>query len=214
MATEYELTIHDYLSIMRRRALYLIGIFVAAMLAAIAIAFSIPPSYRATGTILVESPLVSDNTVPGAIKNDFDERIDIIKQRVTTRDNLLQMIKRHGLFKESSGSIGTTDLIEKMRKRVVVESISSNTSKHGQPTIAFTISFEDQHPEVALQVANDLVARFLQLNQHESMRARAESDLYDIERNIRSTNDELRTLQAQLSGARSMPGILVTGGAS
>jgi len=214
MATEYELTISDYLSIMRRRALYLIGIFVAAMLAAITVAFSIPPSYRSTGTILVESPLVSDNTVPGAIKNDFDERIDIIKQRVMTRDNLLQMIKRYGLFKEGAGSMSTTDLIEKMRNRVVVESISSNTSKHGQPTIAFTISFEDQHPEVALEVANDLVSRFLQLNQHESMRARAESDLYDIDRNIRSTSEELRTLQAQLAGAKAGPGTFVAAGPS
>lgn len=207
MSTEYELTLSDYLSIMRRRAPYLIGTFIVVLLIAIKVAFSIPPTYRSTGTILVESPLVSENMVPGAIKNDLDERIDIIRQRVMTRDYLLQIVKKYGLFKESVGSMSTTDLIRDMRDRVVVESINSNTSREGQPTFAFTISFEDQHPEVALQVANELVARFLQLNQRESMRARAESDLYEVERNIRGAKEELRILDAELSAANGRHGM-------
>ncbi len=208
MATEYELTISDYLSIMRRRAPYLIGTFAIVSLVAVKVAFSIPPTYRSTGTIMVEAPLVSDNTVPGAIRNDLDERINIIKQRVMARDNLLQMVRKYSLFKGDIGAITTTDLLEKMRKRVVVEPISSNSRDGGQQTIAFTISFEDQHPEVSLKVATDLVNRFLQLNQSESLRAGAESDLYDVERTIRFTNDELRTLEAELSGANARRGIL------
>lgn len=208
MATEYELTLSDYLSIMRRRAPYLIGTFIIVSLVAVKVAFSIPPTYRSTGTIMVESPLVSDNTVPGAIRNDLDERINIIKQRIMARDNLLQMVRKYGLFKGDIGAITATDLLEKMRKCVVVEPISSNSRDGGQQTIAFTISFEDQHPEVSLKVATDLVNRFLQLNQSESMRARAESDLYDVERTIRFTNDELRTLEAELSGANARRGPL------
>lgn len=200
MATEYELTFSDYLSIMRRRAPYLIGIFVVIMLVALKVAVSIPPSYRATGTILVESPLVAENSVPGAVRNDLDERIEILKQRAMTRENLLAIIDKYGLFKGRPASMSTTDLLEKMRQRIVVEPVSSRLGGRGLPTIAFTISFEDQHPEVALQVDNDLVSRFLHLNQSESMRARAESDLFDVERNIKNTSDQLNTLRAELSG--------------
>jgi succinoglycan biosynthesis transport protein ExoP len=202
MATDYELTLSDYLSIMRRRAAYLIGTFVAVLLIVIEVAFYIPPTYRSTGTIMVESPLVSDNTSAGAIRNDLDERIDVIKQRVMTRDNLLQIISKYSLYKEIIGSITTTELVEKMRAHVFIESISSNTSKQGQPTIAFTISFEDHNAEVALQVANDFVTRFLQLNLRESMRAGNEKDLYEVERDIRTTNEELRSFGAELSGAK------------
>ncbi len=202
MATEYELTLSDYISIVRRRAPWLIGTFVLAVLIAVKVAYSIPAEYRSTGTILVESPLVSENSA-GAIKNDLDERIVIIWQRVMTRDNLLQIARQYGVFGNSDGSMTTTKLIDEMRSHIFVEPASSNASREGQPTIAFTISFEDQHPQVALQVAKELVTRFLQLNQRESMRARAESDLFGVERAIRFTNEELRALDAELSAANS-----------
>ncbi len=168
MATEYELTLSDYLSIMRRRAPYLIGAFVAVLLIAIVVAFTIPPTYRSTGTIMVESQQVPDNMVPSAIRNQLDERINAIKQRVMTRENLLQIVNKYSLFKDNLDSLTTSELIDKMRDRVVVESISSGdamqSGRQGQPTTAFTISFEDRQPEVALQVAQDLVTLFLDWN--------------------------------------------------
>ncbi len=255
MATEYELTLFDYLSIMRRRAPYMVGTFVVVLLIAIVVAFAIPPTYRSTGTIMVESQQIPDNVVPSAIKNQLDERINIIKQRVMTRDNLLRIANKYRLFKENIGSLTTSELIDKMRDRIIVESISSNdatrTSRQGQSTIAFTLSFEDQHPEVALQVTNDLVTLFLdwnvklrtegatettafltqesdrlkieverlealiaaykqqnrnalpeQLTLRMTMRSRAENDLREVERDYRSTKEELRTLEVELSAAK------------
>lgn len=258
MATEYELTLSDYLSIMRRRAPYLIGAFVVVLLVAGVVAFAIPPAYRSTGTIMVESQQVPDTMVPSAIRNQLDERIEGVKQRVMTRESLLQIINKHGLFKESH-SLTTSELIDKMRDRIVVEPISSNavqSRRQGQPVIAFTISFEDRRPEVALQVAKDLITLFLdwnvklrtegatettlfltqesgklkaevdrlegmiaaykrqnsanlpeQLTLRSSMLARAENDLYEVERDIRSSNEILRSLEAELSAAKHGMGV-------
>lgn len=168
MATEYELTLFDYLAIMRHRAPYLIGTFVVVVLIAIVVAFAIPPAYRSTGTIMVESQQIPENIVPSAIRNQLDERINIIRQRVMTRDNLLRIIHKYNLFKENIGALTTSDLIDKMRDRIVIEPVISDDSMHSsqqsQPTIAFTISFEDRNPEIALQVANDLVTLFLDWN--------------------------------------------------
>src|SRR5450759_5218660 len=167
MATEYELTFLDYLSIMRRRAPYLIGIFVAALLISVVVAFAIPPTYRATGTIMVESQQVPDTIVPSAIKSQIDERISIIKQRVMTRDSLLRIANKYDLFKENARSLTSSELIDAMRDRVGIELISSDemySNQHGKATIAFTLSFEDKYPEIAYQVANDLTTLFLNWN--------------------------------------------------
>ena len=167
MATEYELSLSDYFSIMRRRAVYLIAIFIVVLLTAIAVAFIIPPAYRAIGTIMVELPQILDGVVPKSNRNDLDERINVIKQRVMTRESLLQIINKYGLYRENSGNQTTTELIDKMRSRIAVESISSDdsrSSRQGLPAIAFTISFEDKSPQVALQVTNDLVTLFLNWN--------------------------------------------------
>lgn len=251
MATEYELALSDYLLIVRRRAPYLIVIFSVGLLIAIVVAFTMPRTYRATGTIMVESQQISDNIVSSAIRDQLDERIDVIKQRVMTRDNLLQLAGKYGLFKEKAGFIPSTELIGKIRDRIDIETIKSNDVKSSSPTIAFTISFEDQSPEVALQVTNELITMFLdwnvklrtegatettvflsqesnrlkaevdrledkigaykrqnsdnlpeQLNLRTTMMQRAENDLYAVERDIRSGNEELRSLEAELSASK------------
>lgn len=253
MATEYELTLSDYLSIIRRRAPYLIGAFVVVLLIAIVVAFTIPPAYRSTGTIMVESPQIPDNMVPSAVKTQLDERINAVKQRVMTRESLLQIINKRGIFKESR-SLTTSELIDKMRERVGIELINVDATQGNRPgklTTAFTLSFEDKNPEVALQVAQDLVTLFLdwnvklrtesateatlfltqeadklkaevdrleeliaeykrrnsenlpeQLTLRSNMLARAENDLYEVERDIRSSNETLRSLEAELSAAK------------
>ena len=167
MATDYELTLPDYLSIMRRRAPYLIGAFVVVLLSAIVVALTIPPTYRASGTIMVESQQVPDNIVPTAIQSQLDERINIIKQRVLTRDSLLHIANKHDLFKDSATFLTSTDLIERMRDRVGVELITSSgepNNRRSVPTIAFTLSFDDKSPVIAHQVTSDLVALFLDWN--------------------------------------------------
>ena len=168
MAAEYELSISDYLSIMRRRAPYMIGIFVAVLLISIIVAISIPPTYRATGTIMVESQQIPDTIVANAIKNQVDEQINSIKQRVMTRESLLQIANKHGIFKENIGSLTSTELISKMRDRIIVETGGANeamrSSRQGPQAIAFNLSFEDRKPDVALQVTNDLITLFMDWN--------------------------------------------------
>ncbi|HUX90625.1 MAG TPA: lipopolysaccharide biosynthesis protein [Gallionellaceae bacterium] len=255
MATEYELTFIDYLSIMRRRAPVLIAVFLTVLLISVAVAITIPPTYRATGTIMVESLQITDNIVPSVIRNKLDEQINLIKQRIMTRENLLQIANKYSLFKWNIVSLNSTELTEKMRDRIVVETVSPGdsmrTNRQGQEAIAFTLSFEDRHPEVAFQVTNDLITLFLDWNvklrkegamettfflsqesnklkvevdrlealiaaykqQHKealpeqltlrmTMLARAENDLREVERDYRSTREELRSLEVELSAAK------------
>ena len=255
MATEYELTIADYLSAMRRRANYLIGIFVAGLLITIVVAFSLPKTYRATGTIMVESQQVSDSMVTSAIRNKFEERISVIKQRVMTRENMVQLANKYSLFKDKLDARTPVELIDRIRSRIEIESITpggaGSSNWQGQPTIAFTISFEDPRPEISLDATKEVIAMFLdwnvklrtegatettefltqeadrlkaeidrmeekisaykkensenlpeQLNLRTAILARAENDLYAVDRDIRSGGEELRTLEVELSAAQ------------
>lgn len=253
MTTEYELTPLDYLSIARRRAPYLIGAFVLVLLVSIAVALSIPSTYLASGTIMVESQQVPD-IIPTAGKDPLNERINNIKQRVMTRDSMLRIANKYDLFKESSTLLTSEQLIERMRDRVGVELITSESpqgSRQVKSTIAFTVSFQDKSPGIAYSVTNDLITLFLdwnvklrtegatetkiflseeadklkqevqrqegliaafkrrysntlpeQLSLRMTMLSRAENDLREVERDYRSTKEELRTLQVELAAAK------------
>lgn len=167
MATEYELTLTDYLSIVRHRAPYMVGVFVVALLITIVVAIAMPRTYRSTGTIMVESQHVPDSVVPTAAKALLDERISIIMQRVMTRESLLKIANKYSIFKESAGVLSTSELIDKMRDRITVEMVEADTargSRAAKSTIAFTLSFDDRRPEIAHQVAKDIAALFLDWN--------------------------------------------------
>lgn len=167
MATEYELTLSDYLSIMRRHPAYVIGTFVAVILAALVAVIVIPRTFQSTGTIMVVSQNVPESVVPTQVQVGVDERINNIKQRVLTRESLLTIANKYDLFSGSASYLTSSELVQRMRDRVVVELVSVDTVqgfRTGKATIAFNLSFQDKNPNVAFQVANDLVSLFLNWN--------------------------------------------------
>lgn len=167
MATEYELTLSDYLSVVRRHPAYLIGTFVVVLLVALVAAVTIPRSYQSTGTIMIQGQNVPESVVPTQVQVSVDERINNIKQRVLTRESLLNIANKYDIFHGNDRYLSSTDLVQRMRDKVDVELISVDTVQgyySGKATIAFKLSFQDRNPKVAYQVANDLVALFLNWN--------------------------------------------------
>ena len=98
MKSEYELTINDYLAIIKDRALLLGLSGVLILAASVAVAISIPPVYESSGTILVESQQISPDLIAANNNSYADERIEVIRQRVMTRENLLRIIDKYNLF--------------------------------------------------------------------------------------------------------------------
>ena len=97
MKSDYELSLRDYIAIIKDRAL-LLGVSIVVILAAtVAVAVMVPPIYQSTGTILVESQQISPELVSTNNTSFADERIEVIRQRVMTRENLLRIIDKYNL---------------------------------------------------------------------------------------------------------------------
>jgi len=163
---EYELTLQDYLEVVKRRALLMISVFISVALTASIIAILLPPVYESSGTILIESQQISTNIIESSVTGFASERIEVIKQRVMTRENLLRIINKYNLFKSSGDSRVISELIENFRDRIEIDMLSTNMAGHrrGQASIAFSISFEDHDAELAYGITNELVTLFLDEN--------------------------------------------------
>ena len=166
MSTEYQLTFNDYLSILRRRGVLLAATFFGLLAVALVVVVAIPPVYQSTGTIMVESQTIPADLIAASAASMVDERIEIIRQRVMTRENLFKIIEKHGLFKDSTQSLTVSEKIDEMRKQIAIESIGANlkSRRAGQGTIAFRLSYEHRKPEITQRVANELVTLFLDEN--------------------------------------------------
>lgn len=164
MAEQYEATLTDYWHVIKRRSRLIAISFVIILSIATLTAYLLPPTYRSSGTILVESQQVPDALVQSTVSSYVDERIAVIRQRVLTRANLLKIVDKYGLFKDQANLTGS-ELLDKMRQRVGIDTIGAEVGKTGQKTtIAFTLAYDDENPDTAFKVANDLVTLFLEEN--------------------------------------------------
>lgn len=163
---DYQLTLADYLAVLKRRAGLIVASFAATLAVGVAIAVLLPPTYLSSGLILIESQQIPTDLVQATVTSYADERIEVIKQRVMTRENLLRIIRKYGLFANAGPTFTPSDQIDEMRRTIAVELVNASLrpDRSGPATIAFKVSFEHRRPEVAQAVANDLVTLFLEEN--------------------------------------------------
>ena len=138
----------------------------AITLAGVALAFLLPPSYRSTATILIEEQEIPSDIVRSAITSYADQRIETIKQQVMTRSTLWKIIEQYGLYSSLRESSPTEEVLERFTKDIQVDVINAKvidkrTQNATQATIAFTLTYDGERPDITQKVANELTSLFL-----------------------------------------------------
>jgi len=161
--------IRDYFKIIGRRRKFVVIPFVTILLLSIILAVVLPSIYRSTAIILIEEQEIPSELVRSTVTTFADQRIQVISQRIMSRANLMEIIKKYDLYADDLKTKTEERILEKMRKRIKVETISADVidPRNGQPTkatIAFTIDFNDSSAQTSQKVANELVSLFLKEN--------------------------------------------------
>jgi len=198
MAADAQLTLNDYLAILRRRAPLMIATFLLVFAVAVVIAVALPPIYRSTGTILVESQQIPSELVQSTVKGRAEEQIQIIRQRIMTRDNLLRINERYRLYGDGGASWSPTEIVTALERNVDVELISARAGRRGGDIIAFKVSFEHRSPDIAYRVANELVTLFLAENAKVRSERASETTEF-LAREAARLKGELEKLEQQLA---------------
>jgi uncharacterized protein involved in exopolysaccharide biosynthesis len=145
------LNFSHYIDVLKRRIFYFLLPFGLISILGLYFAAIQRPNYLSEGKILVETQRIAPDLIRSIITATANERIQVIQQRILTRDNLLSIASKFG-FSEQPGAL---DL---MRKSTQIRPIDvEGPLRQGVPTIAFTVGFEHANPEVAMRVANEFV---------------------------------------------------------
>jgi uncharacterized protein involved in exopolysaccharide biosynthesis len=99
---------------------------------------------------LLEAQFLAPDIVKPVSSVTALERVQLIQQRVITRDTLLGIAGKYGLFP------GSADVLESMRKSLQFKPDVAD-SRMSALTVAFTVGFEYPDPKLAMDVANELV---------------------------------------------------------
>src|SRR5262245_26456713 len=164
----------DVLGALKRRKWIGIAIGVVGVIATVVTVNLWPATYQSTATILIEEPDVPADLVKSTVSTFANDRLQVIQQRVMTSQHLNEIIDRFGLYPDMQKTAPRSAIINQMRSNVDMEVVSANLTgqqqqqqqRRNQPqaSIAFTLAFEDQDPNIAQQVANRLTDLYLAEN--------------------------------------------------
>jgi uncharacterized protein involved in exopolysaccharide biosynthesis len=164
------LDLWHYFDIAKKRWLFFVLPTVLTVTIGALVVILKPATYMSQGKILVESQQIPIELVRPTVTATAAARIQVIEQRVMTRDNLLAIANKFHAFDSQRNLFGGTsrlsgtEILDKMRERTQIKAIELETARRSPTqnnTIAFSVSFEHERPEMAMRVANELVTLIL-----------------------------------------------------
>jgi len=180
-------------TILWQRKWWIIIPTIIGIVASIAAVLLIPPRYEANAVMLVQSAQLPDQLVGTFDDSQIERRIAAIKQRVTSRPDLIELINRHGLYAEERNSKPLSDIIDKMRDSITLTPSTVDLPSGGAKdrTVAFNLAFDYPEAAPAQAVVQDLMDRILALD--------ASGNLEQATNTAQFLGDQARGLQEQIS---------------
>ncbi len=195
------LGLDHYFQAFKRRAAYFVVIFTVVLLLGAFVTAIQHPIYESEGKVLVESQDVPTDLVKPTITDTANERIQVIQQRIMTRDNLLGLVNKYGMFARERQWMSGTELLDLMRERTTFDLVDINSTPSNRQnvnTIAFTVSFEYQDPEITQRVTNDFLTLILDEDaRNRTNRASETTKFLDLE--SQRLQGELAAIEAQIA---------------
>lgn len=162
--------LRDYLEIFWRRKYWVFIPAIIFMAITAVVTYSLPATYKSEGLILIESQEIPQDLIRTTVTSYADQRIEVIKQRLMTTTRVMQIVNKYNLYSEERQKTpSTAPIVALFKGNVSVDIVQANVTdpisgRAKRASIAFKVSFMDKSPQVAQQVANELVTEFLNEN--------------------------------------------------
>lgn len=159
-------------------------------------AYRLPTTYATSATLLVEEPQIPASMVQSTVRISASQQLDIIRQRLTTRANMIDIANRYDVF-ENIRDISPDDVVREMRSATRIRT----TGGRGR-AIVMTITFSGRSARVVADVVNEYVTLALEANVDFRM-SRAESTLDFFEQEVARLDAELAEQSARITAFKT-----------
>src|SRR5438128_1529888 len=209
MIENRELSMDDYLAMLRRRLKVILIPALLAPLAGFLISFAFPPKYTSQSLILVEEQKVPEGYVKPVVTEDVGQRIATMEQQVLSRNRLQPMIDRLGLAKGRT----VDEAVDEIRANISIEQVETDltpptaggTTKKKKPGQAstvpgFYVNFTASSSKEAQDICSGLTSMLLEenLKLREAVAQNTTAFLSrQLEQQLASLQSQLITLQAR-----------------
>ena len=203
MTENRELTMDDYLAMLRRRLKVILIPALLAPLTGFLVSYAFPPKYTSQSTVLVESQKVPDALVQSVITADFTQRIQTLSQQVLSPTRLRPVIQTLNLGKSEDEAKLISDIQQNMTVEPVITSMSAAASAAGAPGAkkkpgngpvpGFNVNYTDRDAARAQKICNAMTSLIVD----ENLRSRAEVSQSTTDFLSRQVEDAKRAIDDQ-----------------
>jgi polysaccharide chain length determinant protein (PEP-CTERM system associated) len=199
-----ELTMDDYLAMLRRRMKVILIPALLAPLAGFLVSYFFAAKYTSQSLVLVEGQKVPEGIVQPVVTADLTERIATLQQQVMSQSRLQPMLERSGLVRPGQN---IDDVIDSIRASMTVEPVVTDLSQIGSakkkpgqssPVPGFYVNYTASSAREAQQICNELTSLLLEenLKSREDV-ARGTTDF--LSKQVDDTKHNLDDLDAKLA---------------
>lgn len=210
--TDSTQSLRDYVAIFARRRALILTTGGVLLLLSLAAAFLWPPTYKSMATILIEEQEIPTDLVRSSITSYADQRIETIKQQVMSRTTLWKVVEQFDLYPDQRKTSPAEEIVKRFIKDIEVEVISADvvdkrTQHATKATIAFTVAYQSNSPELAQNVANELTSLFLGENLKSRERQAQEATSFlqqeaeNLAKHIGEIDDKIAGFKQRAQGA-------------
>jgi uncharacterized protein involved in exopolysaccharide biosynthesis len=198
-----ELTMDDYLAMLRRRLKVILIPALVAPLTGFLVSYALPPRYTSTSTVLVEGQKVPDNYVPSVITSDFAQRVQSLSQKVLSPSLLRPMVHSLGLVRPEEENKIVGEIQSSMQVEPVITTMSQaattpsgkvkKSSGSNEPLPGFNVVFTSSDPVRSQKICNALTTLMVD----ENLRNRSEIATNTTDFLTRQLEDARRAIDDQ-----------------
>jgi len=215
MIENRELSMDDYVAMLRRRAKLLLIPALLAPLAGFAVSYFFPAKYTSQSAVLVEGQKVPEGMVQSVVTEDLTERIATLEQQVKSESQLRPLVDRLRLV---HGLQSPEDVIDDIRLNLHIEAMPTDAQgapRHkpgqtGSDVPGFFVDYTASNPTLAQQLCNELTSLVLKENlQSRQDAAKGQTDFFskqveDAKKNLDDVESKLADFKKRYVG--QLPG--------
>jgi polysaccharide chain length determinant protein (PEP-CTERM system associated) len=170
MIENRELSMDDYLAMLRRRLKVILIPALLAPLVGFLVSYAFAPKYTAQSLVLVEEQKVPEGYVKPVVTEDLMQRIATVQQRVLTQSRLKPIVEKMNLAK--SGNID--EVVDEIRANISVQPVITDLNQaaakkpkkpgQGSEVPGFTVSYTARTPQQAQEICNEVTSLMIEEN--------------------------------------------------
>lgn len=157
-----------YVALFLRRIHYFLILLALGTAVGLTLALVLPAVYRAQALLIVESQQIPDELAATTVQTETTEQLQIIQQRILTRDSLLEMANRLRIYAPRPGEVAermpADDIVSDMRNRIEIQTTGGAGTRGPVQATIVRVSFEAPSAIMSATVTNEVVTLILQEN--------------------------------------------------